>query len=101
MTEELENIYAAMLEAARRGDVKGAEAHADGMKESEKIELLAYATHWIRVHEVLRERLIVHTDTHSLHADRKAMARACEIPPSTLYRWLDRLGLPRNRREQR
>lgn len=98
MTEELENIYDSMVEAAQRGDVRGAMEYADGLSEQEKIELMAYATHRIHIHEVLREGLIVHADKASPLADRQAMFRACEVPASTFYRWLDRLGLPRNRR---
>jgi hypothetical protein len=99
MTEELENIYASMLECAQRGDVAWAVEYVDGMKEAEKIELMAYATHWIKIHQVLREELMVHAERASAHADRKAMAQACEVPSSTFYRWLDRRGLPRNRRK--
>jgi hypothetical protein len=44
--------------------------------------------------EAFRELAIVAADDTSPHADRKAIAKAAGIPPSRLYRILDRHGRP-------
>ncbi|MGY4902589.1 hypothetical protein [Streptomyces sp. 900116325] len=49
--------------------------------------------------EAFREQAIVAADeTHPL-ADRKAIAIAAAMPPSRLYRILEKYGRPKNRRE--
>ncbi len=47
--------------------------------------------------EAFRELSIVAADMTSPHADRKAIAIAAAMPPSRLYRVLEKHGRPKNR----
>lgn len=48
--------------------------------------------------EAFRELAIAAADRTSPHADRKAIAIAAGMPPSRLYRVLDKHGRPRDRK---
>lgn len=93
-------VYDAMVAVAGRGDVVGARRLLEeaALTEQQKIDLMAWATFMASVHHLVREELVVSAEHASPHADRKAMAEACAVPTSTFYRWLERRGLPRNRR---
>jgi adenylosuccinate synthase len=99
----IEATYDAMAAMIGRGDVIGARELLEevGYTEKQKIALMERATWIVSIHTLLREELIVSAEQASPHADRQAMARACEVPASTFYRWLARRGLPRNRRKAR
>jgi hypothetical protein len=64
----------------------------------ELIATIAQASHIIQSLEELREQAIVAADKTSPHADRKAVAVAAAMPPSRLYRLLEKHGRPRNRK---
>jgi hypothetical protein len=59
---------------------------------------IAQATRVIQAMEELRERSIVAADSTSPNADRKAIGIAAAMPPSRLYRLLEKNGRPRKRR---
>ncbi|GAA3852719.1 hypothetical protein GCM10023084_03680 [Streptomyces lacrimifluminis] len=63
----------------------------------ELIATIAQASHIIQSLEELREHAMVAADRTSPHADRKAIAIAAAVPPSRLYRVLEKHGRPRNR----
>ncbi|MGW3400171.1 hypothetical protein [Streptomyces zhihengii] len=49
--------------------------------------------------EAFRELAIIAADRTNPHADRQAIAIAATMPPSRLYRVLDKHGQPRNRKQ--
>ena len=59
---------------------------------------IAQTSRLIQHLEEFREHAIAAADRTSPHADRKAIAIAAGMPPSRLYRVLDKHGRPRNRR---
>lgn len=59
---------------------------------------IAQASHVIQHLEAFRELAMVAADRTSPHADRKAIAIAAAMPPSRLYRVLEKYGRPRNRK---
>jgi hypothetical protein len=61
-------------------------------------QVVAQTSHLIQHLEAFRELAIVATDTTSPYADRKALALAAAMPPSRLYRILERHGRPKDRR---
>lgn len=50
--------------------------------------------------EAFRELAMVEADKTSPHADRQAIAMAAAMPPSRLYRVLEKHGRPRDRKAQ-
>lgn len=50
--------------------------------------------------EAFRELVMVAADKTGPHADRKAIAIAAAMPPSRLYRVLEKHGRPRDRKAQ-
>lgn len=62
------------------------------------IATIAQTSRLIHHLEAFRELAIVAADETSPHADRQAIAIAATMPPSRLYRLLERYGRPRNRR---
>jgi hypothetical protein len=63
--------------------------------------IIATASRVIQHLDAFRELAIVAADDTSPHADRKAIAAAAGIPPSRLYRILDRHGRPTVRNLER
>ncbi|WP_055693350.1 hypothetical protein [Streptomyces prasinopilosus] len=61
---------------------------------------IAQTSHLIQHLEVFRELAMVQADDTSPHADRKAIAIAAAMPPSRLYRVLEKHGRPRDRKAQ-
>lgn len=59
---------------------------------------IAQATRVIQAMEELRERSIAAADATSPNADRKAIGVAAAMPPSRVYRVLEKYGRPRKRR---
>lgn len=59
---------------------------------------IAQATRIIQSLEELRDNSIAAADRTGPHADRKAIAIAAAMPPSRLYRVLEKHGQPRDRR---
>ncbi|MFB8122102.1 hypothetical protein ACFVG1_13020 [Streptomyces bacillaris] len=58
---------------------------------------IAQTSHLIQHLEAFRELAITAADRTSPHADRKAIAIAAAMPPSRLYRVLEKHGRPKNR----
>jgi len=58
---------------------------------------IAQASRLIQHLEAFRELAIVAADRTGPHADRKAIALAATMPPSRLYRVLEKHGRPKNR----
>lgn len=61
------------------------------------IETIAQTSRLIQHLEAFRELAITAADKTSPHADRKGIAIAAAMPPSRLYRVLEKHGRPRNR----
>lgn len=59
---------------------------------------IAQASRLIQHLEAFRELAITAADRTSPHADRKAIAIAAAMPPSRLYRVLEKHGRPRDRK---
>ncbi|MFD5695943.1 hypothetical protein [Streptomyces rubiginosohelvolus] len=59
---------------------------------------IAQASRLIQHLEAFRELAITAADRTSHHADRKAIAIAAAMPPSRLYRVLEKHGQPRDRK---
>lgn len=64
---------------------------------TEQTAVIAQATRVIQHLEHFRELAIVQADTANPHADRRALGIAAGMPPSRLYRILERYGRPRRR----
>jgi type VI protein secretion system component VasK len=60
-------------------------------------ETIAQTSRLIQHLEIFRELAMVAADRTSPHADRKAVAIAAAMPPSRLYRVLEKHGRPKNR----
>ncbi|MCT9092829.1 hypothetical protein N4G70_28745 [Streptomyces sp. ASQP_92] len=69
-----------------------------GVDFPELIATIAQASRVIQGLEELREHAMAAADRTSPHADRKAIAIAAGMPPSRLYRVLEKHGQPRNRK---
>lgn len=84
------------LTAALRGSV-GVQhpRHADTF--TDLIGTIAQTSRVIQHLEAFRELAIVAADKTSPHADRKGIAMAAAVPPSRLYRVLEKHGRPKNR----
>lgn len=84
------------LAAALRDSV-GVEGprHADTF--TDLIGAISQTSRVIQHLEAFRELAIVAADRTSPHADRKAVAIAAAMPPSRLYRVLEKYGRPKNR----
>lgn len=63
-------------------------------------EVIAQTSRLIQHLDAFRELAIVAADRTSPHADRKAIAVAAIMPPSRLYRVLEKHGQPRDRKTQ-
>ncbi|MFI2620419.1 hypothetical protein [Streptomyces sp. NPDC018584] len=61
---------------------------------------IAQTSRLIQHLEAFRELSIVTADQTSPHADRQAIAIAAAMPPSRLYRVLEKHGRPRDRKAQ-
>lgn len=59
---------------------------------------IAQMSRVIQHFEAVRELAIADADRTSPHADRKAIAISAAMPPSRLYRVLEKHGQPRNRK---
>lgn len=64
-------------------------------------ETIAQTSRLIQHLEAFRELAIVKADQTSSHADRQAIAVSAAMPPSRLYRVLDKHGRPRNRKTEK
>ena len=64
---------------------------------NELTETIAQTTRLIKHLEEFRDLAMVAADKTSPHADRKAVAIAAAMPPSRLYRVLEKYGRPKNR----
>lgn len=64
------------------------------------IATIAQTSHVIQHMEAFRELAMVAADRTSPHADRKSIAIAAAMPPSRLYRVLEKHGQPRDRKAQ-
>jgi hypothetical protein len=60
---------------------------------------IAQTSHLIQHLETFRELAIVAADQTSPHADRKAIAISAAMPPSRLYRVLEKHGQPTDRKK--
>ncbi|MEU9761727.1 hypothetical protein AB0D98_18675 [Streptomyces sp. NPDC047987] len=60
--------------------------------------VITQMSHVIQHFEAARELAIAAADRTSPHADRKAIAIAAAMPPSRLYRVLEKHGQPRDRK---
>lgn len=65
---------------------------------TELIATIAQTSRVIQHLEAFRELAMVAADETSPYADRKAIAAAAGMPPSRLYRVLDKHGRPRDRK---
>lgn len=63
-------------------------------------ETIAQTSRTIQHLEAFREQAMAAADRTSPHADRKAIAIAAAMPPSRLYRVLEKHGRPRDRKAQ-
>lgn len=63
------------------------------------IQVIETATFAMTQLKDIQERAIAVADETSPYADRKAIGEAAQLVPSSLYRALERLGRPRNRRK--
>ncbi|MFE9810684.1 hypothetical protein [Streptomyces sp. NPDC005548] len=93
----VERDLAETLIAALRGDrdVEPPE-HAEAFGHLTKV--IAQTSRVIQHLEAFRELGIVAADKTSPYADRQAIAIAAAVPPSRLYRILERHGRPKDRR---
>ncbi|WP_399142204.1 hypothetical protein Q3A86_33220 [Streptomyces sp. NBUA17] len=70
--------------------------HADNFNRINKVT--AQTSRLIQHLEAFRELCIVAADETSPYADRQSIAVAAAVPPSRLYRILERHGRPKDRR---
>ncbi|MFJ3984468.1 hypothetical protein [Streptomyces fungicidicus] len=61
---------------------------------------IAQTSRLIQHLDTFRELAMIQADDTSPHADRKAIAIAAAMPPSRLYRVLEKHGRPRNRKTE-
>lgn len=82
------------------GSVRIVEPPIFAVSFSELTETITQTSRVIQHLEVFRELAMVAADRTSPHADRKAIAIAAGMPPSRLYRVLEKHGRPRDRKAQ-
>ncbi|MGW5695564.1 hypothetical protein ACWEWX_32905 [Streptomyces asiaticus] len=87
------------LTAAIRNDI-GAHPLRSADTFNDLIQTISQVSRVIQHLEDYRELAIVAADRTSPHADRKAIGIAAAMPPSRLYRVLDKHGQPRDRKAQ-
>jgi hypothetical protein len=93
ITPDLANAF---IDALR--NVVGVEAPTRATSFDDLTATIAQTSRVIQRLEVFRELAIVAADQTSPHADRKAIAIAAAMPPSRLYRVLEKHGRPRDRK---
>jgi hypothetical protein len=79
-------------------DVVGVEPPRHATTFTDLIGTIAQTSRVIQHLEAFRELAMVAADRTSPHADRKSIAVAAAMPPSRLYRVLEKHGQPRNRK---
>ncbi|WP_043493716.1 hypothetical protein [Streptomyces viridosporus] len=93
ITPDLADAFAAAI----RNEV-GVEGPRHARTFDDLTTTIAQVSRVIQHLEAFRELAMVAADKTSPHADRKAIAMAATMPPSRLYRVLERHGQPRNRK---
>lgn len=83
--------------AAAIRDVVGVEPPRHARTFDDLTATIAQTSRVIQHLEAFRELAMVAADRTSPHADRKAIAIAAAMPPSRLYRVLEKHGRPKNR----
>lgn len=81
-------------------NVVGVEGPHHATTFTDLIGTIAQTSRVIQHLEAFRELAMAAADRTSPHADRKAIAIAAAMPPSRLYRVLERHGRPRDRKAQ-
>lgn len=90
------DVAEAFIAAGQRSIADRTPRHAVGFDDLTSV--IAQATRVITAMNELREKAIAAADRTSPNADRAAIGIAAAIPPSRLYRILEKHGQPRNRR---
>lgn len=90
------DVAEALIAAARRDISDRTPRHATTF--DDLIETIAQSSRLIQAVEELREKAIVAADRTSPNADRKRIGIAAAMPPSRVYRVLEKYGQPRKRR---
>lgn len=88
----------AFVDAIR--NVVGVEPPCQADTFTDLIATIAQTSRVIQHLEAFRELAMVAADRTSPHADRKGIAIAAAMPPSRLYRVLEKHGQPRDRKAQ-
>jgi hypothetical protein len=81
-------------------NVVGVEAPRHAHSFDDLTATIAQTSRVIQHLEAFRELAMVEADKTNAHADRKAIAIAAGMPPSRLYRVLEKHGRPRDRKAQ-
>lgn len=92
ITPDLADAFVAAIR-----DVVGVEPPLHAETFDDLAATIAQTSRLIQHLETFRELAIVAADKTSPHADRKAIAIAAAMPPSRLYRVLEKHGRPKNR----
>lgn len=92
ITPDLADAFTAAIR-----NVVGVEPPRHATTFTDLIGTIAQTSRVIQHLEAFRELAMVAADRTSPHADRKAIAIAAAMPPSRLYRVLEKHGRPKNR----
>jgi hypothetical protein len=92
ITPDLADAFTAAIR-----NVVGVEPPRHATTFTDLIGTIAQTSRVIQHLEAFRELAMVAADRTSPHADRKGIAMAAAMPPSRLYRVLEKHGRPRNR----
>jgi D-alanyl-D-alanine dipeptidase len=92
------DLAEALIAALR--NLVGVEPPRHAQAFDELTETISQASHVIQHLEAFRELAIVAADRTGPYADRKVIAVASAMPPSRLYRVLEKHGQPRDRKAQ-
>ncbi|GHJ34237.1 hypothetical protein ACFV4E_22500 [Streptomyces hygroscopicus] len=95
ITPDLADAFVAAIR-----NVVGVEPPRHAQSFDDLIATAAQTSHVIQHLEAFRELVMVAADKTSPHADRKAIAISGAMPPSRLYRILEKHGQPRDRKAQ-
>lgn len=90
------DVAEALLAALRGEQTVNPPQHAEN--ENRLRRVVAHTSRLLQHLDAFRDLAIVATDSTSPYADRKALAWAAAMPPSRLYRILERHGRPKDRR---
>lgn len=95
ITPDLADAFTAAIR-----NVVGVEPPRHAESFTDLVATITQTSHVIQHLEAFRELAIVAADRTSPHADRKHIAIAAAMPPSRLYRVLEKHGRPRDRKTQ-